>query len=193
MLKLWKPKSVPFDHEEMFVARYEGLLACALQLTDRDRARAEDLLHETFIEFTLSRPDLAAIENPDGYLRQVLRNIHLSEFRKSTRQALCTISIAEYDSVSLGLRQLEERQYPGGQIIARRRLEVWRSTARGLQAARLSDGKGDLMAGEWQQADGSRTLYHRGKAPQVEQSIRNPQSAIRRSGDSACQRRILSR
>ncbi|MGH8692839.1 MAG: RNA polymerase sigma factor, partial [Burkholderiales bacterium] len=91
----------------MFVARYEGLLAVALQLTDRDRARAEDLLHETFIEFTLSRPDLAAIENPDGYLRQVLRNIHLSEFRKSTRQALRTISIAEYDSVSLGLRQLD--------------------------------------------------------------------------------------
>src|SRR5262249_37681620 len=33
-------------------------------------------------------------------------NIHLSEFRKSTRQALRTISIVEYDSVSLGLRQL---------------------------------------------------------------------------------------
>src|SRR5262245_32053933 len=107
MLRLWKPNSPSLDHEEMFVARYEGLLAAALQLTDHDRARAEDLLHEAFIEFTLSRPDLAVIENPDGYLYRVLRNIHLSEFRKSTRHALRMVSIAEYDSVGLGLRQLD--------------------------------------------------------------------------------------
>jgi len=107
MLKLWKPQSNSPNHEDLFVARYKTLRAAALQLTDYDRARAEDLLHETFIEFTLSRPELATIENLDGYLRQVLRNIHLSEFRKSTRQALRTISIAEYDSVSLGLRQLD--------------------------------------------------------------------------------------
>jgi DNA-directed RNA polymerase specialized sigma24 family protein len=53
---------------ELFAERYEVLLGWALRLTGRDHQRAEDLVHDTFVQFVLSRPDLSAIENLDGYL-----------------------------------------------------------------------------------------------------------------------------
>ncbi|MGH8700134.1 MAG: hypothetical protein ACREVR_03015 [Burkholderiales bacterium] len=107
MLKLWKTISAPESREDLFVARYERLLGWALHLTGQDRQRAEDLLHTAFIEFTLGGTDLAGIENLDGYLRTVLRNLHLSEVRKATRLAVQSLSLAEYDSAAMGLRTLD--------------------------------------------------------------------------------------
>jgi len=109
MLKLWKTSSAPQSREDLFVARYERMLAWALQLTGQDRQRAEDLLHTAFIEFTLGGTDLNEIANLDGYLRAVLRLLHLSEVRKATRLAAQSLSIAEYDSVAAGLRTLDPR------------------------------------------------------------------------------------
>lgn len=108
MLKLWKPAPRTDNHEELFAARYEQLLEWALRLTHNDRQQAEDLVHNAFIEFTLGRADLATIENLDGYLRTVLRNIHLSEIRKATRRPP-PLSIVEYDSAEIGLRAIDPR------------------------------------------------------------------------------------
>ena len=56
------------QHEELFLERYRRLRAWALQLTGNDREQSEDLLHDTYVQFTLTRPDLGAIDNLDGYL-----------------------------------------------------------------------------------------------------------------------------
>jgi DNA-directed RNA polymerase specialized sigma24 family protein len=61
-------KAATAIHAESFIQRYERLHGWALQLTERDHERAEDLLHDAFIQFTLSRPDLASIDDLDSYL-----------------------------------------------------------------------------------------------------------------------------
>jgi hypothetical protein len=55
-------------HEDLFVARYEQLLSWACDSTEGDSERAEDLVQDAFIQFTLSRPVLDQIENLNGYL-----------------------------------------------------------------------------------------------------------------------------
>ena len=80
ILRLVNPSPVSAAHEDLFLARYDRLLAGALPLVEGDAAAAEDLLHDVFIQFTLAQPDLKAIENLDAYLRQMLRNLlHFGE------------------------------------------------------------------------------------------------------------------
>ncbi|HLL76333.1 MAG TPA: sigma-70 family RNA polymerase sigma factor [Pyrinomonadaceae bacterium] len=96
-------------HEETFLARYERLLGWALQLTGGDREQAEDLVHDAFIQFTFSRPDLAAIHNLDGYLYTVLRNLRLSQLRRRQHPVGRSLSALEYDSAELSLRSVDPR------------------------------------------------------------------------------------
>src|SRR5882672_853073 len=71
-----------FDaHEEAFLARYARLRSWALHLTENDQERAEDLVHDAYIQFTFARPDLNSIGNLNGYLYTMLRNLHLSQVR----------------------------------------------------------------------------------------------------------------
>jgi hypothetical protein len=80
---------------------------------------------------------------------------------------------------------LEERAHAGGELIARRRIEIWRDSGRDLSVRRVYDEKGQLIAGEWathskMKGIASRTIYRRGGVPQIETSTRNPQTAIRK-------------
>ncbi|HEV7474238.1 MAG TPA: sigma factor, partial [Pyrinomonadaceae bacterium] len=100
-----------FDqHEELFLDRYQRLRAWALQLTERDREQAEDLVHDAYIQFTLTRPDLTAIENLNGYLYTRMRNLHVSHLRRSQRRQQRTLSIIDYDSAELGLRAADPQE-----------------------------------------------------------------------------------
>jgi len=76
-----------------------------MQLTEGDREQAEDLVHSAYIQFNLTRPDLNAIVNLDGYLYRMLRNLHLSQVRRYLRQQHRSLSIIEYDSAEIGLRR----------------------------------------------------------------------------------------
>src|SRR5260370_7791160 len=84
MLRLWKSSPAP-SHEDLFTQHYEQLLAWSLQLTGHDRQKAEDLLHDVFIQFTLVQPDLNEIANPEGYLFAILRNMQRSQRRPDAR------------------------------------------------------------------------------------------------------------
>jgi DNA-directed RNA polymerase specialized sigma24 family protein len=90
-------------HEDLFIARYEQLLSWAGDMTEGDWERAEDLVQDVFIQFTLSRPALDQIENLDGYLRVCLRNLFISQIRRSSvgGRSHCA---ADYDSASLSLQ-----------------------------------------------------------------------------------------
>src|SRR5919199_785835 len=94
---------VPERHDEVFLARYAQLRARALQLTGNDRERAEDLVQDAFVHFTLARPDLARVRNLDAYLYSVLRNLNVSHLRRRERLRARALSIVEYDSAELGL------------------------------------------------------------------------------------------
>ena len=100
---------ITIEREDVFIRRYDRLLAWSLQMTERDRALAEDLLHDLFIQFTLNEPDLEQIANLDGYLYTMLRNLHLAHKRRDTRNRLEQLSIVEYDSAEIGLRTIDLR------------------------------------------------------------------------------------
>lgn len=107
MLRLWKNAPEPLSREELFAEKYDRLLQWALRLTSNDRAEAEDLLHDAFVDFSIGQTDLSQIENIDGYLRTVLRNIHLSRVRKASRHPTQALTLIDYDSLSIGLRTVE--------------------------------------------------------------------------------------
>ena len=92
------------SHEDLFVQNYPRLLNWALSLTAQDQESAEDLVHDTFLHFTLNRPELLSIQNLDGYLYTSLRNMHLSRVRRASRVQQRTLAIAEYDSAEIVLR-----------------------------------------------------------------------------------------
>lgn len=102
------------NHEDLFIQRYRWLLDWALRLTEQDRQQAEDLVHDAFVHFIISRPNLERIQqNIDGYLYTMLKNMHVSELRRATRireavNPLSEFSLTDYDSVESGLRVLEE-------------------------------------------------------------------------------------
>ena len=97
--------------EELFTERYERLLAWALRLTNQDRPSAEDLVQDAFIQFVLGRTSLEEIENIDGYLRRMLRYMHLSRMSRSAEKVLDrTISITDYDSFDQSWRATEPAQ-----------------------------------------------------------------------------------
>ena len=54
-------------------------------------------------------------------------------------------------------RQLEERDAGSGSLIARRRIETWRSQRRGATVRRLCDQGGRLLAGDRRRAGGPAT------------------------------------
>src|SRR5919199_5943324 len=96
-------------HEEVFLARYGPLRAWALRLTGGDAARAEDLVHDAFVQFTFARPDLARVQNLEGYLYQMLRNLNISQMRRASRRRGDEPSVFEYDSAESVLRTADPR------------------------------------------------------------------------------------
>lgn len=106
MLAPWK---VVHNHEDLFIQRYEWLLNRSLQLTDRNREQAEDLVHDAFIQFTVSQPDLNSIQNLEGYLYAMLRNMHVSRIRRATGAHNRLTSVIDYDSAEIGLRSADPR------------------------------------------------------------------------------------
>ncbi|MCA1619364.1 MAG: RNA polymerase sigma factor [Acidobacteria bacterium] len=96
-------------HEEVFLARYGPLRAWAMRLTGGDAARAEDLVHDAYVHFSLARPDLARIQNLDGYLYQMLRNLNTSQMRRAARRHEDAHAVVEYDSIEFALRAADPR------------------------------------------------------------------------------------
>ena len=94
--------------ERLFTERYESLLAWALRLTNYQRDAAEDLVQDAFVQFVLGRTKLEEIENIDGYLRRMLRYMHVSRINRSAQHLHeSALSVADYDSCRLGWSAIE--------------------------------------------------------------------------------------
>lgn len=66
---------------------------------------------------------------------------------------------------------IETRDPATGQMLARRRVELWQSADRGITARRLFDEQKRLLAGEWLRADGSREVLLRKGQSEAEQQV----------------------
>jgi RNA polymerase sigma factor (sigma-70 family) len=109
MLKLWKNKG-SLSHEELFLTYYSKLLTWAMQLTGQDRSKAEDLVHDVFIHFVFVEPELSEVENLEGYLFAMMRNLLRSQMRRQSVALNNQLSLLDYDSAELGLRARDLRQ-----------------------------------------------------------------------------------
>src|SRR5258708_8741629 len=99
----YKLQETSRSHEEEFIRRYEFLRSRCLQLTKR-KDIAEDLLHDGFVQFTINRPDLEPIEDLDGYLCRLLRNLYYARMRLATWHPKNNVSLIDYDSAAMALR-----------------------------------------------------------------------------------------
>lgn len=100
------------DHEAWFADHYADLVRWAAQITAGDRDQAEDLVHDVFVHFMANRPDLHSIENVNGYLYTSLRNLHLSNARRSARRQETVVALGDFDvldhnSLGASLRAVE--------------------------------------------------------------------------------------
>ena len=94
--------------EQLFTERYQSLLAWALRLTNQQRDAAEDLVQDAFVQFMLGRTRLEEIENIDGYLRRMLRYMHVSRMSRAAQLLHdAALSVADYDTCRLGWTAIE--------------------------------------------------------------------------------------
>src|SRR5258708_3132249 len=91
------------SHKEESLRRYNFLFSRCLQLT-KQKDVAEDLLHDGFVQFTINRPDLGSIEDLDGYLCRLLRNLYYARLRLATWSPKNNLSLIDYDSAAMALR-----------------------------------------------------------------------------------------
>src|SRR5215510_5715845 len=91
------------SHEEAFVQHYKWLLKWALQFSNNDRTRAEDLVQEVFAQFAFAHTDLSTIKNTPAYLYTTLRNTHVSEVRLAGRSHVQSLSIVDYSIADAAL------------------------------------------------------------------------------------------
>ena len=93
--------------EQMFTDRYANLRVWAMYLTHHE-STADDLVHDLYVQWMLGRTRLEEIENIDGYLRTMLRNMHFARTsRAAQRLQETTLSSADYDSGQLSWTAIE--------------------------------------------------------------------------------------
>jgi RNA polymerase sigma factor (sigma-70 family) len=90
--------------EKIFLEHYDWLLRSALTFTRGSRGRAEDLVHDLFVQFQLRLKSLEEVEDLRAYLYGMLRNLYASQLRRASRHAIQQLSILDHDSISVGLR-----------------------------------------------------------------------------------------
>lgn len=100
----WREESaVPASIDQLLASRYSQLLHWGAVLTRGDTGKAEEIVQELCLYFTLTQPDLTSVANLDGYLYTSLRHIYLSGLARSSREALHFVSVAEFDSFESAL------------------------------------------------------------------------------------------
>lgn len=101
-----KPDPRP-TFEDIFFEHYVRLLEWAMQLTNRNRSDAEDLVQELYVRFAGTGAVGEHIENAEGYLFSVLRNLQYARVRRARTSAIDDLSVVDYDSAERGLRAID--------------------------------------------------------------------------------------
>lgn len=127
--------------DDLFVSRYDQLLAWARQLVGRDRAAAADLVHDAFLRLSLRGIDFRSVENIDGYLFVTLRNVHLSHVRRRDMATMGASSLLDHESIqaSLAMVGASERREAARQelVLIARYAALRKETSKGASALLL--------------------------------------------------------
>src|SRR5262245_51602787 len=87
------------SRESEFLSRYDQLLKWAQRLTEGDRSLAEDVVHDAYLQFVLSRTNHSSINNLDHYLHRVVRNAHRTYLRQTTPRRFDQLSVVDLESL----------------------------------------------------------------------------------------------
>ncbi len=101
-LKRQEPEEA-FAPDRLLASRYGQLLQWAKGLTRGDANKAEEIVQEFCLYFSLAKPDLSGVSNLDGYLYTSLRHIYLSSLARASREAAHFVSIEEFDSFAFAV------------------------------------------------------------------------------------------
>jgi DNA-directed RNA polymerase specialized sigma24 family protein len=105
-MRLIKPNNTePVSLEDIFAARYDWLLKWALHFADGNHATAEDLVQDTFVRFIVAQPDVKDPENAEPLLYTYLKYVHLAYQRRTRRHLLHHLTIVDFDSIQLAVRE----------------------------------------------------------------------------------------
>jgi RNA polymerase sigma factor (sigma-70 family) len=96
-------------HLGVFAERYDELIEAARSLTNNNQGQAIELVHDALIKFVRHRPDLHQINNLDGYLRTLIRNLFKSQKQRMNLRSERQLSMQSYDSVESGLPEVVDR------------------------------------------------------------------------------------
>ena len=86
-------------HEEVFVVHYDQLLNWASYLCQNNKALAEDLVQNAYIQFVSRKPPLNEIENVFAYLCRLTSNLYKNQLVRTMAKKRG----GEFQSVSLPL------------------------------------------------------------------------------------------
>jgi RNA polymerase sigma factor (sigma-70 family) len=94
--------------EDVFAEKYAWLLGWALHFTQGNQATAEDLVQDTFIRFVSSKTACKDTEHVEALLYTNLKYAYLTHLRRLQRHPASSLSIAEFDSLQMGLRESQD-------------------------------------------------------------------------------------
>ena len=99
----WRGPTTGAEIDELLTGHYAQLLKWGSVLTRGDTGKAQDIVQEFCLYFTVAKPDLSEISNLDGYIYTCLRHIFLSSLARASREALHFVSTADFDSFDFAL------------------------------------------------------------------------------------------
>jgi len=101
--------SKPKSHEELFLAHHAWLVKRATQITQGRRDEADDLVQDLYIQLVHARPDLdfGDDEHVRGYLFRMMRNLSVSNARRTGRDALSNLLVVDYESAEFALASVD--------------------------------------------------------------------------------------
>lgn len=99
----WRISPRTLDSERLLEEYYGKLQHWGVVLSRGDRALAQEIVHDLCLHFIVAKPDLSEVANLDSYLYTCLRHLYLSVMARSSREALQSVNIADFDSVQFAL------------------------------------------------------------------------------------------
>lgn len=85
------------SYETLFLQRYEKIQRWALSIAKNDRELAEDIVHDLYVRFTLTRRIPPAVENVDNYVYVALKNHYRSVLRRTIKARTTQLSHVEQE------------------------------------------------------------------------------------------------
>ncbi len=103
------PFSKPKSHEDLFLEHHGWLVKRAIQITQGRRDEADDLVQDLYIQLVHTRPDLdfGDDEHVRGYLFKMMRNLSVSNARRTGRDALSNLLVVDYESAEFALASVD--------------------------------------------------------------------------------------